>query len=71
MAFSKAKLKSSDDGASPYFRLFWIEKLPDKCLPIRTLLYVLIKNILINLTSFMDTPNSMRILYNTFLLIES
>jgi len=24
-AYSKAKLKSSDDRASPYFRLFWTE----------------------------------------------
>jgi hypothetical protein len=40
MAYSKAKLKSSGDKASPCFRPFWIGKLSDKCLPIRTLLYV-------------------------------
>jgi hypothetical protein len=35
MAYSKAKLKSSGDRASPCFRPFWIGKLSDKCLPIR------------------------------------
>jgi hypothetical protein len=39
MAYSKAKLKSSGNKASPYFRPFWIGKLSYKCLPIRTLLY--------------------------------
>jgi hypothetical protein len=34
MAYSKAKLKSSGDRASPYFRPFWIGKLSEKCLPI-------------------------------------
>jgi hypothetical protein len=34
MAYSKAKLKSSGDRASPCFRPFWIGKLSDKCLPI-------------------------------------
>jgi hypothetical protein len=43
MACSKAKLKSSGDKASPSFRPFWIGKLSDKCLPIRTLLYVSFK----------------------------
>jgi hypothetical protein len=33
MAYSKAKLKSSGDKASPCFRPFWIGKLSDKCLP--------------------------------------
>jgi hypothetical protein len=64
MAYSKAKLNSSGDKASPCFRPFWIGKLSDKCLPILTLLYVSFKHILINLTSFMGTPNSMGILYN-------
>jgi hypothetical protein len=36
MAYSKAKLKSSGDKASPCFRPVWIGKLSDKCLPIRT-----------------------------------
>jgi hypothetical protein len=71
MAYSKAELKSNDDGASPCFRPFWIGKLTDKCLLIRTLIYVLFKHILINLTSSMGTPNSMRILYKTSLLTES
>jgi hypothetical protein len=71
MAYSKAKLKSSDDKASPCFRPFWIGKLSDKCLPIRTLLYVSFKHIFISLTSFMGTPTSVRILYNTSLLTES
>jgi hypothetical protein len=42
MAYSKAKLKSSGDKASPCFRPFWIGKLSAKCLPIQTLLYVCI-----------------------------
>jgi hypothetical protein len=71
MAYSKVKLKSSGDRASPCFRPFWIRKLSDKCLPIRTLLYVLFKHILINLASFMGTPNSIRILYKTSLVAES
>jgi hypothetical protein len=71
MAYSKAKMKISGDKVSPYFRSFWIRKLSDKCLPIWTLLCVSVKNILINLTSLMGTPNSMRILYNTSLLTES
>jgi hypothetical protein len=37
---SKAKLKSSGDKTSPCFRPFWIRKLSNKCLPIRTLVYV-------------------------------
>jgi hypothetical protein len=71
MAYSKAKLKSSSDKASHCFRPFWIRKLSDKCLPIQTLLYVSFKHILISLSSFMDTQNSMRILNNTSLLTES
>jgi hypothetical protein len=31
MAYSKAKLKSSGDKASPCFRPFWTGKLSDKC----------------------------------------
>jgi hypothetical protein len=34
-------------------------------------LYVSFKHVLISLTSFMGTPNSIRILYNTSLLSES
>jgi hypothetical protein len=70
MAYSNAKLKSSGDRAS-YFRPFWIGKLSDNCLAIWTLLYVSFKHILINLTSFMGTPGSMRILYgNSFLTVS-
>jgi hypothetical protein len=71
MTYSKAKLKSSGDRASHCFRPFWIGKLSHKCLPIRTLLYVSFKHILINLTSFMGTPNFMRVLYKTSPLNES
>jgi hypothetical protein len=61
-------LKRIGDKASPSFRPFWIGKLSDKCLPIRTLLYVSFKHILIRLTNFMKTPHSMRIFYNISLL---
>jgi hypothetical protein len=47
MAYSKAKLKSSGDKASLYFIPVWIGNLSDKCLPIRTLMYVSFKHILI------------------------
>jgi hypothetical protein len=67
MAYSKAKLKSSGDS----FSSFWIGKLLGKYLPIQILLYVSSKHILISLTSFMGTPDYIRILYNTFLLNES
>jgi hypothetical protein len=67
MAYYKAKLKSSGDRASPYFKPFWIEKLSDKYLPTWTLLYVSFKHVLINLTSFIGTPSSIRIVYNTVL----
>jgi hypothetical protein len=40
MAYSKAKLKSSGDTASPYFKPFLIGNLSGKFLPTRTLLYV-------------------------------
>jgi hypothetical protein len=45
MAYSKAKLKSSGDRASPCFGPFWIGKLPEKCLPAWTMLYVSLKQI--------------------------
>jgi hypothetical protein len=38
MVYSKADFKSSGDKSSPCFRSFWIGKLSDKRLPIRTLL---------------------------------
>ena len=40
-------------------------------LPTQTLLYVSVRLIFINLTSFLRIPNSMRILYKTSLLSES
>jgi hypothetical protein len=66
MTYYKAKLKSSGDKSSPCFRPFWIRRLSDKHLPTRILLYILFKHILV-----MGAPNSMRMLCNTFLLIES
>jgi hypothetical protein len=53
MAYSKAKLKCSGDGASPCFRPFWIGTISDKCLPIQTLLYVSFKHILIKCFSLL------------------
>ena len=63
MAYSKAKLKSNGDRASPCFKPFLIGNISDKFLPTRTLLYVSIRHIFISLTSFLGIPNSMRILY--------
>jgi hypothetical protein len=71
MAYSKAKIKSSADKSSLHFRAFWLGKLSDKCLPVWTIPYVSFKHILINLTNFMGSPNSIRILYNTSLLAAS
>ena len=68
MAYSKAKLKSIGDRASPCFKPFLIGNLSDTFLPTRTLLYVSVRLIFINLTSFLGTPNSMRFLYKTSLL---
>jgi hypothetical protein len=67
------KLRQSQPVFSPLacFRPFWIGKLSDRCLPIWTLLYVSFRHILISLTSFKGTPNSIRISYNTYLLTES
>jgi hypothetical protein len=70
MAYSKAKLKSSSEKSFCFIK-FWIRKLSDKYLPILTLLYISFKHKLISVTSYMDTPNSMRILYNISLLTES
>jgi hypothetical protein len=71
MAYSEREVKNSGDKASPHFRPVWIGKLSDKYLPIQTLLHVSVKHILIIPTVFKGTSNSMRILYNTSLLIES
>jgi hypothetical protein len=70
MAYSKAKLKSNVDRASPCFKPFLIRNLSDKFLPIRTLLYVSFRHIFINLSCFMEIQNSMGILYKTSLLTE-
>jgi hypothetical protein len=42
MAYSKAKLKSNGDKASPCFRPFWTGKLSDKCLSIWTFICIII-----------------------------
>jgi hypothetical protein len=55
MEYSKAKMTSSDD-KSFYFMPFTLGYEPDEGLPIQTLL-----QILINLTSFMGTLNSIRL----------
>jgi hypothetical protein len=54
MAYFKANVKSSTDKLS---------KLSDKCLHIQNLLYVLFKHILISMSNFVGTPNSMRKLF--------
>jgi hypothetical protein len=71
MAYSKAKLKSNGDRASPSFKPFLIVNLSGKYFPTRTLLYITARHILISFTSFMGIPNSMRILYKVSLLTES
>ena len=71
MAYSKARLKSNGDKTSHCFKPFLIGNMSDTFLPTRTLLYVSVKHILTSLTSFLGTPNSMRILYKTSLLTES
>jgi hypothetical protein len=65
MAYSKAKLKSIGDRASPCFRPFWIGKLSDKCMD---LLYVSLKHILIRLASFLGTADAVRLFYMTALV---
>jgi hypothetical protein len=52
MVYSRTKLKSSGDKASPCFKPFRRGKPSDKCLPVQTLLYVSFKHILINLNKF-------------------
>jgi hypothetical protein len=54
MTYSRAKMKSSGDKASPSFRPFWIGKISDKCLPI--------------LSNFVVSSDSVRELYNTSFL---
>jgi hypothetical protein len=72
MAYSKEKLKSSSDKASPCFKPFWIGKLTTiYYLPIQTLLYASFKHILISLTNFLGAQNSLRMIYNNSFLTES
>jgi hypothetical protein len=59
MSYSKVKLKSTDDKVSP----LGIEKLTDKCLTVRALLYI--KHIIIILTDFMAT-STLREYYTMF-----
>ena len=63
MAYSRAKLKSNGYKASPSFKAFLIRNLSDKCLSTRTLLQVTFRQNCICLDSFMEKPDSMRILY--------
>jgi hypothetical protein len=42
------------------FRPFYIRKLSDKCLPIRTLLYISFNHILMSVTSFVSLSNGRR-----------
>jgi hypothetical protein len=58
MTYAKARLKSSCDKTSPCFKPFWIGKLSEKCLSIRTSLYVPFKHILMGLTNFIRPPDS-------------
>jgi len=71
MAYSKAKLTSNGDRASPCFETFLIENMSDKFLPTRILLYVSFRHIFINLNSLMGIANSIIILYKTSLLTVS
>ena len=57
IAYSKAKLNSSGDKASPCFNPYSIGKLEDREFPILTLLRVPSKHVLINLTNIFGTPN--------------
>jgi hypothetical protein len=49
----------SSDKTSPQFKPFWIGRLPEKCLPIQTLLYASLIDILMSLAYFMGIPNAM------------
>ena len=50
---------------------FLIGNMSDKFLPPQTLIYITVRHIFINLTSFIGIPNPVRILYKTSLLTES
>jgi len=53
MAYSKAELKIVGDRASPCFKPFLGGNLSDTFLPTQTLLYVSVRLIFINRTSFL------------------
>jgi hypothetical protein len=61
MAYSKVKLKSIGEKASPCSRPLWIGKLSEKCLLIQILLCVSFQHILFSQTNFMGTilPSSL------------
>jgi hypothetical protein len=71
MAYSKAKLKSDGDKAPSCFKSFWIENYQTNVFRYMGSIYVSFKHILMGLANHMGIPDSMRILYNTSLLIES
>ena len=72
MAYSKAKLESKDDKASPCFKSFQIGKMIRRWLPTRNLLEASFRHVIIIILScFMRMPNSMRILYKTSFLTQS
>ena len=52
MAYSKAKLKTNGDRASPCFKPFQIGNMSDKFSPTRTLHYASVRHTFISLTSF-------------------
>ena len=66
-----AKVKINGDRSAPCFGPFWMGNASDKRLPVQTLLWVAFKHILINVTSFVGLPTSLRILYKTSFLSES
>jgi hypothetical protein len=69
MAYSKVQFKSSGDKASFLYH-FGYENYQTNVY-LYGLCYKFHLNILINLSSFMGTPNSVRILYTASLLTES
>jgi hypothetical protein len=67
VAYSKAKLKSNGDKASPFFRIFPNRNCIRQMLThkLRTSHQVSFEHILINITGFVDIPSTMRmLLYN-------
>jgi hypothetical protein len=67
MAYSKKKLKSSGDKASPFCRPFCIGNFSDK----NDYLYGLYYEFYLNLTIFRDIPNYITTLYITSFVSES